>query len=134
MNADEVLRQLHTLRQLGDGQGGGVGTKDAAFGDSSFDFSPDLVLELGVLKDGFDDDIAIGQVSVVGGGLDAIKQFLRLSFGSTSARKCLSFDLLGVVLTAISCVLLDVLEGNFHASLGGDVGDTCAHHAGANHA
>ncbi len=58
------------LGQLGDGQGGGIGTPHAILRQVALGRSGDLVLEFDILEHRLDNQVAALQVGIVGGGLD----------------------------------------------------------------
>ena len=131
VQADEVLLTLDVGSQLGDRKGGGVGAQDAGLRNCSLDLGVNLVLEVGVLEDGLDDQVDIGQIVVGLGRLDAVQQCCGLLLSGATALESLGLQALGVGLAALGVLQGNVLQDNFHASLCTHVCNTCAHHAGA---
>src|SRR5690606_20683306 len=65
VQADEVVRLGGGLRQLGNGNGGGVGGKDAVGRHFRLGFLGNLCLQIAVFEHGFDDQVTTFQI--VGG-------------------------------------------------------------------
>ena len=70
MNADEVFRFFPGFGQAGDRQGRGVRTKHDVITELLGNFGGDLGFDFPALKHCFDDQIATGQVAIVGGSGD----------------------------------------------------------------
>src|SRR3546814_4984363 len=94
-------------------------------------FRSDLGLQGRVLEDGLDHQVAAREVGRVGGRLDPAEELGLLLLGGLAAGDRLVQDPLGVALALLGVLDGDVLEDDLHAGLRADVGDTRAHHAGA---
>ena len=133
VDADEVFLLLHAFGEAGDRQRGGVGTQYRIGFDHVFHFLEHLVLELGVLEHGLDDEVHAFQVRRIGGGGDARENFFFLLFAHLALGHFLVEQLGGIRLALLGVLGGNILEHHLGAGARGDVGDARAHHARAQH-
>src|SRR5690606_28462390 len=93
----------------------------------------DLLLDLRVLEDRLDDQVAAAQRLQLAGGGDAAQQFVPLLGGGPPAGDRLVHQFGRVGLAAFGGLVGDVPDDHVHAGLGAGVGDAGAHHAAAEH-
>ena len=82
--------------ETGDRQRRGVGAEQRVGFDDVLDLLEHLVLELGALEDGLDDEVDALEIGRVGGRGDAAEQCVGLLLGGLATRECLGLDLLRV--------------------------------------
>ena len=74
MDPHHVLRPCDVAGEAGDRQGRGVGSDDAVGTHGLLDTIEHLRLDLRILEDGLDDEVATGQRGIIGIGVDAREQ------------------------------------------------------------
>ena len=134
MDPDEVLLALHSGRQTGDRQRGGIGPQHRIGLNDVLDLTENLVLEFLALEDGLDDEVHAGEVLGVGGRGDPAQQRRGFLGRGLAALERLGLDLLRVGLALVGSLDRDIFEHHVESRLGRDVGDARAHHPGAEHA
>ena len=130
MQADEVVRLGGGLGQLGNGDGGGVGGKDAVGHQFWFRFLGNPGFQVAVFKHGFYDQVATLQILCGGCGRDAGQYFIFLGVGHAAAADFLGQQVLGVAFAFLRVLNRNILQHHFNAAAGGGVSYAGAHHAG----
>ena len=127
VHAEELLGALGGGGQLGDAQRGGVGDEDGLGLDQVGQLLEGLLLQLHVLDHGLDDDVDVGQVVQVGGGLQVGEPRVGLLLGDLA----LGDLLVEVVLDAGHALLQGggavVVQDDLVAAFHRDLGQTSAH-------
>jgi hypothetical protein len=134
VDADELVLARERGGELRDRQGGGVGADNGVFAERSFRVGEDLVLQIDVFIDGFDDEVAVFQELIVRGRRDEGEERVALLFRALAARDVFLDEADGVLLALVGRFLLHVHEDCADARACLLVGDACAHEAGANDA
>ncbi|CRR83940.1 hypothetical protein PAERUG_P48_London_17_VIM_2_01_13_02338 [Pseudomonas aeruginosa] len=133
MHAAEVFRTLQRLGQQADGDGRGVGGDDRVFLHRAFHFGEHGLLDLGVLDDGFDDDVDVAEVAIGHGRTDAIERLGHLRRGQATLLDALAEQLGGLVQAHLDTLFADILHQDRGALERRLIGDAAAHDAGAEH-
>ena len=134
VDADEVFWLPGTLGQFGDRQGRGVGTPGAALSQVLLGAGGDLVFQLDVFEHRLDDQVTALQVFVIGRGLDQRQDFGFFLVGHAATGNALVQQGFGISLTLFRGLDRNILEDNFNARHGRNVGDALTHHASAEYA
>ena len=129
MDADEILRLVPGFGQAGDRQRGGVGAEDHIGAEHGLRLLGHIGLDLAGFEHRFDDQIAAGQIGIIGRRVDAIEDGLRLVSRGLLFGEAIS----GVLLALVGGFLRGVEQHHFDAGLSRDHGDAGAHQAGAEH-
>ena len=133
VDADEVLGFAARFGEPRDRQRGGVGTPCASLGEIALELFRDLVLQLHVLEDRFDDEVTAGEVFVHGRGLDPRQHGLGFFRRHAASHDALVQELLRVAFAFLRGFEGNVLEDHFDARHRGDVGNALTHHPGTQH-
>ena len=133
VHAQELLGTQRSGGQLGDAQGGGVGDENGFGLHDGSQLGEGVLLQLHILDHGLENDVDVGQVVQVGGGLQAAQHLGLLFLGDLALG-----DLLVKALLDAGDALLQgggpvVVENHVVAALESDLGDAAAHQAGAVH-
>ena len=133
MHAQELIGTQRSGGQLGDAQGGGVGDENGLGLHDGSQLGEGVLLQLHILDHGLENDVDVGQVVQVGGGLQAAQHLGLLLLGDLALG-----DLLVKALLDAGDALLQgggpvVVENHVVAALKSDLGDAAAHQAGAVH-
>src|SRR5690606_33117365 len=130
VQADEVVRLGGGLGQLGNGDGGGVGGKDAVGHQFWFRFLGNPGFQVAVFKHGFDDQVATLQILGGGCGCDTGQYFVFLVLGHATAADFLGQQVLGVAFAFLRVLNRNILQHHFNTAAGRGVGNAGTHHAG----
>ena len=133
MDADEFFGRGAGRGQATDGQGGGVGSKEAARGEQGLGLVRDTGLELAVLEHGLDDQVTTLQIVHLVGGLDAIEHLHLIECrhaALVNARLCQSG---AVGFAGVGLLRRHVFEYGRDALAGLRERNARAHHAGTQH-
>ncbi|MCY1217928.1 hypothetical protein D9M72_298590 [compost metagenome] len=133
VHADEVLRTLQGLRQVADGDGGGVGSNDGVFTNVTFHFSQHGVLDLRVLDHGLDHDVDVAEIAIGHGRTDRVQGFSHLLGLHAALFDALAEQLGSFLQTHLDTLFADILHQDRSALGGGLVGDAAPHDASTEH-
>ena len=131
MDADEFALVLEFLRQRIDRQRRGVGGEDRVRLQQRLRLGVGFGLDLAVLEHRFDDEVAILQHVVVGGGADARQDGVAVGLLGAALLDQVVDHRLGVALALVGAFLIAVDQHHVDARARRDVADAGAHETGA---
>ena len=138
VEADDLVRPLRDVADLGDREARRVGGEDRVAGRGRVEVGEDLVLDRHLLRHRLDDEVDVAEVVVVGGAGDQPERVLELGVGLL-LRDLLLLDqlgdlalgdLAGLLEALVHEFLFDVLEEDGDVGGGDDLGDLSAHDTG----
>ena len=124
---DEALRALRRGRLVDDGQRGGVGREHGAVLCERIDLFPHCELELEILGDGLDNEVAVGELAVVDRAVYARAHPLGVLLRGLSFLDCASELLLDPAQALLQRRLVDLAHHDLVARLCGHLGDPVPH-------
>ena len=131
VHAEKVLGALQVSGQRVDGNTRSIRRNYRFIRDFFFRLGQNRFLDLGVFDDGFDHRVDVAEVAVGERGTNARHPFGHLRGIHLAALDALGEMLGGLLQTLVDGLFLDVLHQDRHALVGGLVGDTTTHDAGA---
>ena len=124
---------LNCFRQRVDRQRRGVGGEDRALLQQRLRLGIGVRLDLAILEHGLDDEVAVFQHAIVGGGADAGHHGVAVAFLGAALLDQIVDHGLGVALALVGAFLVAVDQHHVDAGARRDVTDAGAHEAGADH-
>jgi len=133
MHPDEIARPGDAARQDADRQRGGVRPEYCLRADHRLELAEHARLQLGVLEDGLDHEVDVGETGQARGGMDAGQQCIAGLLGGAAGLDGSCLQPLRVALALAGGDQVHVGEDDVDPGSGGDVGDPGPHHPGADH-
>src|SRR5690606_5794972 len=130
VQADEVIRLGGGLCQLGNGNGGGVGGKDAVGRHFRFRFLGNPGFQVAVFKHRLNNQVATFEILGGGCGRDTCQYFVFLGVSHVAAADFLGQQVLGVAFAFLRIFHGDILQYHLNTAAGRGVGNAGTHHAG----
>ena len=115
MQPNEFFGPSRGFGQLGNGNGGGVGRKEAVLGQFRFRFLGDFCFQVAVFKNGLDDQITSFQVVRGTSGLNAVQYLGFLFFRHAPTADSFRQQFLGIGLASFGVFRGYILEDHFQA-------------------